>query len=140
MTPNQVISHWGHTWLSLAAWQAPLNVSLRYRVRPTNQRRLGTAHCARRVATVYLTGHLAEDLSTVLHELAHLAAPINADHGPRWRELYVAASAEALAADASVFETETSILDLDRQVVTVAHDWLRRSGQLAVLTAIGVVP
>ncbi len=60
-------------------------------------------------------------------------------HGEVWRQVYARAAAEALAADVDIIETDVSVTDLDAQVVTLAQDWLRRSGQLAVLTAIGVV-
>jgi hypothetical protein len=99
------------------------------------QRRLGFAKPGHCVATVYITGNLAEDLSTVLHELAHLAAPGHEHHGERWRELFIAAVAEACGCDPDAIEPEVVITDLDSQVLAEVAAWLIRSGQHAVLKA-----
>ena len=74
MTLVDVISHWAHTWRNLAAWGAELPATFKIKPIRDSARVLGRAHCDKRLAEIFVTGQLAEDLSTVLHELAHLAA------------------------------------------------------------------
>ncbi len=137
MTIADVISHWAHSWRNLAAWGAPLPATLD--IKPhEGQRRLGRAYYATRCAEVLITGALHEDLGTVLHELAHLAAPDGTKHGKHWREIYVRAVAEAFGVDKDIFDIEVKITALDAQVRHEAQKWLVRSGQLVVLRALGV--
>jgi hypothetical protein len=135
---DDVIAHWANTWRSLSAWGAP--VPMRIELKPhKGQRFVGLAWCYQGRALIRVTGNLAFDLSTALHELAHLAAPNSEHHGERWREIYVAGVAEACGVDADEFEIDVTITDLDKQVRDAVAGWLMRSGQATVLRAIGVM-
>ena len=138
MKLDDVVTHWANTWRSLAAWKAPIPMAIT--IKPyKGTRRVGVAWCRQGRANVYVTGNLAFDLATALHELAHLAAPNSEHHGERWREIFVAAVAEACGVDADEFEIDVAITDLDKQAQEAVAAWLMRSGQSVVLRAIGVL-
>jgi hypothetical protein len=138
MKLDDVVTHWANTWRSLAAWKA--SIPMRIDVKPyKGTRRVGVAWSCEGRANVYVTGNLAFDLATALHELAHLAAPDSEHHGDRWREIFVAAVAEACGVDADDFEIDVAITDLDAQAQEAVAAWLVRSGQATVLRAIGVL-
>jgi hypothetical protein len=140
ITHLDVLNTWATRWKSLAAWRAPLDVGVTIKPRPAHVvNRLGTAHCADRKATVYATGDLTEDLCTILHELAHLAAPRWTRHEMLWRMLYLAAVVEATQRPGHLFDPNVTIVDLDAQVVSAIDAWLTKSGQRAVLQAVGVL-
>jgi hypothetical protein len=135
---DDVVSHWANTWRSLAAWKAPIPMQIE--IKPyKGTRRVGVAWCYQGRANVYVTGDLAFDLATALHELAHLAAPNSEHHGERWREIFVAAVAEACGVDPDEFEIDVKITDLDRQAREAVAGWLMHTGQATVLRAIGVM-
>jgi hypothetical protein len=135
---DDVILHWSNTWRSLAAWGAP--IPMRVELKPyKGQQFVGLAWSCQGRALVRVTGDLAFDLGTALHELAHLAAPNAEHHGDRWREMFVAGVAEACGVDADEFEIDVTITDLNRQVHDAVAGWLMRSGQATVLRAIGVM-
>jgi hypothetical protein len=138
MTLVDVISHWAHTWRNLAAWGAQLPATFKI-VPHKGQRRLGRADCLKRQAEILVTGQLAEDLATVLHELAHLAAPNYVRHEEPWRLMFAAAVAEATGCDPWAFDLDVSISDLDAQCRDAIAGWLVRSGQAIVLRSIGVM-
>ncbi len=138
MTLEDVIVHWAHRWRNLSAWGR--NLPSTVKLSPHNgQRILGRAHCITGLIEVYITGSLAEDLSTVLHELAHVAAPLYNDHRDPWRKLYTSAVAEACRCDVDQFDINVAVADLDDQCREAITGWLKRSGQLTVLRAIGVM-
>ncbi len=138
MKLDDVITHWANTWRSLSAWGAP--VPMRVELKPYKGTRfVGLAWCYQGRALGRVTGNLAFDLGTALHELAHLAAPNAEQHGERWREMFVAGVAEACGVDADEFEIDVTITDLARQAREAVAGWLMRSGQAAVLRAIGVM-
>lgn len=138
MKQEDVVVHWANQWRSLRAWRATIPMVIT--VEPYKRGYLGKAWSHRGDAKIRLTGKLHIDLATALHELAHLAAPNSEAHGMHWRELFVAATAEALDISPDEFEVEVSYNDLDRQVEDAVATWLARSGQTAVLRAIGVMP
>lgn len=140
MTNLDVVRHWLTRWRALRAWRAPLDVALV--VEPYRRgRALGLAHdgplCGRK-ATVYVTGHLAEDLATALHELAHLAAPRSEHHGALWRTTFAAGAEEALGLPSGSLEPDVTQRDLDAQVREACEAWLTSTGQRAVLRAAGL--
>jgi len=90
-----VIQHWADRWRSLSAWRAVIPMRITVSTRKTTHRS-GTAWSHEGRAVVYASGNLAYDLATVLHELAHLAAPNSEHHGEHWCKLFVAAAVEAL--------------------------------------------
>lgn len=138
MTQEDVLKHWADRWCSLAAWRAP--ITMRVKFKPHKGRgRLGVAYSREGRCQVNLTGDLGHDLATVLHELAHLAAPDSEHHGDRWRELFVAAAVEAFGGSVDDYDTDVTLHALDEQIEHAARDWLKRSGQAAVLRSIGVM-
>jgi hypothetical protein len=136
-TYTDVVTHWARHWRTLAAWGAPVPAAITIK-HHEGQRRLGRARPYLCTAEILTTGDLADDLGTALHELAHLAAPGSEHHGKRWREIYARAAAEALRCDRDLFDLDVTITGLDAQVREAAGRWLARTGQQAVLKAIGV--
>lgn len=138
MNQQDVIKHWAERWRSLAAWRAVIPMRLTFK-RYKGHGRVGTAWSHQGRAQVNLTGDLGHDLATVLHELAHLAAPDSEHHGARWRELLVAAAVEAFGGSVDEYDTTGNYAELDEQVEDAAADWLTRTGQAGVLRGIGVM-
>lgn len=136
MKHQDVLQHWAERWRSLSAWRAVIPMRITFKTRKT-KRRSGTAWSHEGRAVVYMTTNLVYDLATVLHELAHLAAPDSEHHGPHWRALFVAAAVEALGGPDD-YEVDVNITELDAQVEDAVRAWLKRTGQAAVLSAIGV--
>lgn len=142
ITNIDVVRTYADRWRSLAAWRAPLDVTVDVVPAPAHvRRRMGTAFNCQRRARIYVHAdvRLADNLSTVLHELAHLAAPSFVRHARPWREVYTCAAIEALGLPESyAFELDVDIQGLDEQVTAAIDVWLTRSGQRAVLSAVGV--
>lgn len=134
-----VVKHWAEKWRSLRAWRAAIPQTRFEYEAYKGQGRVGHARNSDGRVHVKLTGKLHFDLGTVLHELAHLAAPNHEHHGLAWRELFAAAAAEALGMQIEDFEIDVPYSQLDRQVEDAVDGWLIRSGQAAVLRAIGVL-
>lgn len=141
MNTVDVIKSYADSWRSLASWRVPLDVTVAVKPMPAHHtRRLGTAFVCQRRANVYVIDHdVTGALSTLLHELAHLAAPDFTHHELPWREIYVNAVAEATKSDASLFDLDVSLDELRPQVRAAIDAWLDASGQRAVLKAIGVM-
>lgn len=140
ITKADILKRYANEWRSLAAWGAPISMQLE--IRPSkycDPATLGRANSWRGTAWAYDTGDLVCNLKTVLHELAHLAAPDSVRHAKRWRELYVRAASEALGASVDDFDLDVELLALNQQVERAVRDWLDRSGQTVVLRAIGVI-
>ena len=138
ITKLDVFNRWAGEWRSLAAWGAPLHINLT--IKPYNgQRLLGWAYPHRGDCVVRLTGDLPRDLATALHEMAHLAAPSYVMHELPWRQMFARAAGEALGEDPGVIELDVDLFDLDKQVMRMVYRWLERSGQHAVLSALGVL-
>ncbi len=138
MNAEDVLKHWADRWRNLAAWGAP--IPMHVKIIPDNGCGvLGRARPARGTATVKATGNLAGNLKTILHELAHLAAPTFVHHEITWRELFTRGASEALGAHAADFDLDVTLFDLNQQVEDAVETWLKRSGQGAVLRAIGVL-
>lgn len=138
MTQADVLKSWADRWRSLAAWGG--QVSMLVEIKPDNGCGvLGLARPGLGHAYVKDTGDLAQGLKTILHELAHLAAPSFTHHSRRWRLLFVLGACEALDCDVEDFELDVTLADLNRQVEEAVATWLDRSGQTVVLKAIGVL-
>jgi hypothetical protein len=138
MTKSDIIKHWADAWRSLAAWGAPIPMSIDIR-RDNGCGVLGLARPAHGTAFVKDTGDLVGNLKTALHELAHLAAPSHTHHGIAWRELFTRGAAEALGVSVYNFDLDVSLEALNDQVADAVREWLERSGQTVVLRAIGVL-
>lgn len=138
MKQQDVIAYWANRWRSLAAWRGQVAMKITVKTRKT-RRRVGSAWSHEGRAIVYVTNDLGHDLATVLHELAHLAAPNSEHHGEHWRTLFVAAAVEVFGGSIDDYEIDDiNFTELDRQIEEAARDWLKRTGQAAVLHAIGV--
>ncbi len=139
MKQQDVIQHWADRWRSLSAWRAAIPMRITVKTRKT-KRRAGTAWSHEGRAIVYLSGNLAYDLATALHELAHLAAPNSEHHGEQWCKLFVAAAVEAFGGPNDYEIDDINYSELDAQVEDACRAWLKRTGQADVLRAIGVAP
>lgn len=130
--PLQIVRYWADRWRTLAAWCAELPAIVTVEMY-AGQRLLGRATYATRHAMVRVTGDLAEDLGTALHELAHLAAPVGTRHSKRWRVLYARAAAEAFGlGSAEEIDPSVQIRDLDMQITDLAREWIRAGHHLAM--------
>lgn len=138
MKQEDVIKTWAERWRSLSAWRAVIPMQLKFE--PYKRGFVGIAHSHKGLAKIRLTGKLAHDLATVLHELAHLAAPNSEHHGEHWRKLFVAAAVEALGGPDDYEIDDVNYSELDKQVEDAVRAWLKRTGQADVLRAIGVAP
>lgn len=139
LSGRDIFNYWAGRWRSLAAWGAPLRMEIEVREYKGGAT-LGWAWAGRGECVVRLTGDLARDLGTALHELAHLAAPSYVHHERPWREMYARAAGEALTRDPSMIDLDVDKYALDDQVVHMVRHWLRCTGQDVVLRAIGVLP
>ncbi len=119
------IQAYAERWRSLRAWGAQLPMAIKVE-KHKGQRVLGWANIGPCTTVIRCTGNLARDLTTALHELAHLAAPGQTGHGERWREMFVRGAAEAFDCDVDDFDTDVPYLDIDQQVIAAATVWLAR--------------
>lgn len=144
VTYEDIVQHYASAWRTLRAWRAPLPAKLTFE-EWKHQRVVGFARPWRREVTIRYTGRdlrsLAFDLGTVLHELAHLAAPNLVHHEQPWRELFVASCVEVCktAGGIDAFDTDVAITDLDVQVRSEVLRWLNFTGEAKMLTTLGIV-
>lgn len=133
----QVVRHHAEKWRHLLAWGAVLPAVIK--VEPYQGGVLGRGNCVSKLALVRVTGNIAEDLATALHELAHVAAPMGDHHGKGWRTLFARAACEAFKLPRDHFDHErVTVTDLDAQVVTEARFWLKRTGQSDMFRLLGI--
>ena len=140
--PLDVVKSHAADWVSLAAWRGALTAHATIAVVPRPARytrRLGTAWTCEQRAVVYATGDLITDLPTVLHELAHLAAPTRVHHDRPWRVLYLDAVAEATRTPRELLDADVALDDLRAQAEAAIRAWLDATGQLTVLRALGIL-
>jgi hypothetical protein len=93
VTRAQGLLRWADAWRNLRAWRRDLSlveVVISDRAHP---RRLGSCWDFQQRLVVYRGDSFAEELATVLHELAH-AACIGGEHGEQWQATYAAAVTE----------------------------------------------
>lgn len=137
MNATTILASYADRWRNLRAWRAPLPAQIS--IEPwRGTAHVGVAYPAQCRTTIYQTPCLADDLGTVLHELAHIAAPTRAAHDRAWRELYAAGAAEALALDPLTFVGATTNQTLTSLVREACDRWLTTSGQRPFLRALGV--
>ncbi len=128
ITNTDIVAKFAGQWPSLKAWRA--NLPMDIEIKPhKGEATIGLAWSRQCRALIRTTRSLVVDLDTVIHELAHLAAPNHVSHGAEWRELYVAGLCEALGDDAHNFETDCQLADLQKQGQAAVEHWLRRTGQ-----------
>ena len=142
ITPEDVIRTFARRWCGLLAWGAPVRLDEIQVGKYNGTAYAGRAYCGRHKIVVLQQGSLSTDLSTVLHELAHLAAPNHEHHGAHWRRLYTRAAAEAFSVSVDTFDPSCDLIigDLDEQIREAARPWVKRNRQLATLKTIGALP
>jgi hypothetical protein len=135
ITKTDILKKWAAQWIQLKAWGRPLEEAT-FTFEPYKSGRLGCAWVTRRAIEIRETGSLQRDLATVIHELAHLAAPGSEHHGDKWRAVFCRGAHEALGV--AISDTG-GIHMLDRQVESACHTWLVHTGQFEFLKALGVI-
>lgn len=123
MSSHTTVEYYADKWRNLRAWGALLPMAIEL-VAHKGTVNLGLAWSRACKAKVRITGDLPRDLATLLHEMAHLAAPNSEHHGARWKEVYIRAAAEALDCSPDDFEPDVPYLDLDQQVIDYATAYL----------------
>jgi hypothetical protein len=118
-----MVQSYAERWRTLLAWGAHLPMVFKVETHK-GQRVLGWARPGTCATVIRCTGRLARDLTTVLHEMAHLAVPNSEGHGERWRTMFVRAAAEAFRSDVDMFDIDMNYHDIDQQVIDAAETWL----------------
>lgn len=83
---------WAEEWRKLAVWSRPIDVPILWEAYGGNGQPLGFADYRHREIWVFVTGNKAEDMATVLHEMAHMDITPEGGHGPRWRRRFALAT------------------------------------------------
>jgi hypothetical protein len=123
LATHEIVERYADKWRNLRAWGAPLPMKIEI-VAHQNTRNLGYARPALCDAKVRVTGKLNRDLATLLHEMAHLAAPRDAQHGIEWKTVFARAAAEALDGDFDDFDLSVTKYDMDQIVIDMVDAWL----------------
>lgn len=123
-----VVKRYAHQYLSLLAWGGAIPKAEFHFERYKGQRCKGWANSVRGTVVVRCSGSLADDLKTVLHELAHLAAPTSEHHGLAWKNVYARAAAEAFEMDIDDFDLDVDKYAMDNQVKEAAEIYLAAQG------------
>jgi hypothetical protein len=123
MTTHEIVERYADQWRSLVAWGAPLPMKIEV-VAHKGTVNLGLAWSTLCKAKVRVTGNLARDLATLLHEMAHLAAPNSEHHGIQWKTVFARAAAEALDGDFDDFDLDVTKYDMDQMVMDMVEAWL----------------
>jgi hypothetical protein len=119
-----LVRRWAVVWCRLATWGKPLTPTFKVEAWHVTYPVLGRAHPKTNLVEIYVTGGIAEDLSTVLHELAHIASPAPPHHGIKWKIIYVRAVAEVCQRDVASFDLEGDAATLDDQCRRAIELWL----------------
>lgn len=120
---HEMVKFYADKWRSLRAWCAPIPMDVELKPHRGTYN-LGLAWSGRGKLQVKITGRLSRDLATLLHEMAHLAAPDDEHHGARWKEMFIRGAAEALDADVSDFDPDVTKYAMDEQVIDMVECWL----------------
>jgi len=116
---------WAERWRGLKAWGRPLEeVTVEFRQRHAGNYATGLAFpTLRRI--VVTAPDMTRGLTTLLHELAHVAVPGNEHHGTKWREAFVGAVTEVTG----VYVTPVgSLRVLGDGVRAAVASWWKTSG------------
>lgn len=126
MTRSDFIRYWASVWArDLRTWGRPLtevNVVVKER-----RGRLGSglARPVCREVIIRAGSDIPDGLATILHELAHVAAPGGDHHGERWRRLYTDAVCEVTGIPVCPEGTKT---ELERSCRDALASWWDASG------------
>lgn len=119
-----LVKRWAAVWCHLVTWGKQLTPTFAVDAYlPTNPI-LGRAHPDIGLVEIFVTGGIAEDLSTVLHELARISSPMPPHHGIEWKLSYVTAIAEVCQLDVTLFDLEGDAAALDDQCRKAIELWL----------------
>lgn len=119
-----LVKRWAAVWCHLAAWGKVLAPTLRVEAYLPFFPILGRANPKTNLVEIFVTGGIAEDLSTVLHELAHISAPAPPHHGIKWKLSYMTAVAEVCRCDVTSFNLDADPSELDDQCRKAIERWL----------------
>lgn len=144
-------------WRGLLAWRQPLaDVVFGFApYDPVKDIALGRAYHDRstqppvRTVMVYVTGYMAEDLETVIHEIAHHAVGCAAGHSAPWYERLAAAVTEVTRIPAPAWEDcaamprdedrEPGVHTYDGRLVAHLVAWMEMTGTARWLRDMGVL-
>jgi hypothetical protein len=125
ITREQGLRTWARRWATLRAWRRDLSeVKIEISDR-AHADRLGTCWSYEQRIVIYRGDSFIDELSTVVHELAH-AATIGASHDERWQDVYSAAVTEitGIAVIPAAYNYEV----LNRCAKDVMRTWWQLSG------------
>jgi len=129
ITREQGLRTWASRWSRLKAWQYDLSeVKIKVSDRSFPDR-LGTCWSAEQRITIYRGASFVEELTTLVHELAH-AATVGAHHDERWQRVYAAAVTEITGT--VVTPAANNYRLLDDAAHRVMRQWWRTSGNQAI--------
>ncbi len=139
ITRTDVLMRWFRQWANLRAWKRDLSevkVEVSDRWYPD---RLGTCWTLEQRIAVYRSSersfNAANELHTLLHELAH-AATILEHHGPKWQECYSAAILEVTRI--AIPRAASSYRILNTAGRAAMKSWWTSSGNDSLLRVTGV--
>jgi hypothetical protein len=91
----EVLHLYHERWSKLSAWGMKLgHTKLQVRTRRANRCCTGHAYPYGGRITMTVSDNRGDGLATLLHEMAHCAAPPRCAHGKEFREMFLAAAAE----------------------------------------------
>lgn len=121
----QGLLSWADRWRTLRAWRRDLS---QVRVEVSDQahpQRLGTCWSLQQRLVIYRGPSFVDELSTLVHELAH-AATILEHHSEIWQEVYAAAVTEITGIEVVPVAHDYRVLD--RAAEDALRSWWRTSG------------
>lgn len=129
LTRSDIITRHANDWRNLRAWGRSLdNVRIEY-VDREHARRAGTCWTYEQRLVVYRQARLSDQLSTLLHEMAH-AVEISDSHGLAWQRRFAAAVAEVTGYVVPPAAEDYRIVnDAARDAM---RKWWHRSGGLVI--------
>lgn len=120
---------WADRWRDLKAWGRTLEeVTIELRQRSEGVGRYSTGVCYPTLRRIVVTAgsDVPQALATILHELAHAAAPGDEGHGDRWQAIFAAAVLEVTGI--RLVHPVDNYRLMQRQAIGACRAWWRRSG------------
>jgi hypothetical protein len=127
---RDAVQVWADRWRELRAWGRPLEeveIVIRERSQKIGTYSTGLAWPSRRRIVITAGADMPEALSVVLHELAHVAAPGRAHHGPQWRQIFARAVTEVTGVEVPV-DQELRHQLVQRTAEDAVKHWWTASG------------
>ena len=129
ITRTQGIMTWASRWRTLKAWRRDLSDVKMTISDHVHAGRLGTCWSSQQRITIYKGDSFIDELSTVLHELAH-AATIGAHHDEPWQTTFAAAITEVTSIAVTPLAYNYEVLDAAAK--DAMQTWWRTSGNAAI--------